>query len=124
MTLNNVCRFPFHMPLKNSALRFHAHFQLQLQDDRTNSLIPDLACEAGVWCRLLPLLVDPGLSGVGLLGGGDPRSDLLYTGVRPIKPGGTHMSSNGTFPLDSTRPGVDWLRPIAAKKTIETHMYF
>lgn len=29
--------------------------------------------------------------------------------------GETHMSSNGTLPLVSTKPGVDWLRPMAAK---------
>lgn len=35
--------------------------------------LPDLAWEAGVWCRLRPLLVDPGLSGVTF--GGEPSKE-------------------------------------------------
>lgn len=34
--------------------------------------------------------------------------------------GDIHMSSRGIRPRDSTRPGVDWLRPIAAT---EEHIY-
>lgn len=78
--------------------------------------LPDLACEAGVWWWLLPLLVEPGLSGV--CRGGEPNSDRWYDGVSPPRPGGNHISSNGTLPLDSTSPGVDWLRPMAAAISI------
>lgn len=86
------------------------------------SCLPDLAWEAGVWWWLLPLLVDPGLSGVWR--GGEPNSDRWYEGVNPPRPGGNHISSSGTLPLDSTSPGVDWLRPIAAKINYRELIYW
>lgn len=84
-------------------------------------ILPDLTWEAVVCGWLLPLLVDPrdplepldpGLPGTR---GGDSSRDLGYPGNSPKSAGGTYISSKEILPLDSTRPGVDWLLPIAAE---------